>query len=136
MTRSLMREHIFKILFRVEFHDTHELDEQIRFYMDDVSPISDKQMKYITEKATTIAALIPELVEKINAVSEGWPVNRLGKAELTIMRLAVYEMQYDEEIPENVAINEPIELAKRYGDTNAPSFINGVLAKLTTKKEQ
>ena len=96
MTRSVIREHIFKLLFRVEFHD----------------------------------ALLPEIDEKINSVSEGWPVNRLGKAELAIMRLAVYEMLYDEDIPVNVAINEAVELAKNYGGDNAPSFVNGVLAKL------
>ena len=72
----------------------------------------------------------PEIDEKINSVSEGWPVNRLGKAELAIMRLAVYEMLYDEDIPVNVAINEAVELAKNYGGDNAPSFVNGVLAKL------
>ena len=71
-----------------------------------------------------------ELDEKINSVSEGWPTNRLGKAELSIMRLAVYEMLYDDDIPVNVAIDEAVELAKKYGADNASSFINGVLAKL------
>lgn len=131
MTRSSMREHIFKILFRVEFHSMAELDEQIRFYMDTVSPITDDELQYISEKAKKIAEKIPEIDAQIDAVSEGWPVSRLGKAELSIMRLAVYEMNYDEDIPVNVAINEAVELAKRYGADNAASFINGVLAKMT-----
>lgn len=130
MTRSTMREHIFKLLFRVEFHNTHELDEQIRFYMDELGEIRKEELEYITEKTQSIAALIPEIDDQINGVSEGWPVNRLGKAELAIMRLAVYEMLYDEDIPVNVAINEAVELAKNYGGDSAPSFINGVLAKL------
>ena len=130
MTRSVIREHIFKLLFRVEFHDAHELDGQIRLYMNELGTISEADCKYITEKTQTIAALLPEIDEKINSVSEGWPVNRLGKAELAIMRLAVYEMLYDEDIPVNVAINEAVELAKNYGGGNAPSFLNGVLAKL------
>ena len=66
----------------------------------------------------------------INSVSKSWPTSRLGKAELTIMRLAVYEIKFDEDIPTNVAINEAVELAKKYGADNAPSFINGVLAQL------
>lgn len=99
MTRSVIREHIFKLLFRVEFHDAHELDGQIRLYMNGLGTISEADCKYITEKTQTIAALLPEIDEKINSVSEGWPVNRLGKAELAIMRLAVYEMLYDEDIP-------------------------------------
>ena len=123
MTRSVIREHIFKLLFRVEFHDAHELDGQIRLYMNELGTISEADCKYITEKTQTIAALLPE-------IDEGWPVNRLGKAELAIMRLAVYEMLYDEDIPVNVAINEAVELAKNYGGDNAPSFVNGVLAKL------
>ena len=66
----------------------------------------------------------------INEVSLGWPTTRLGKSELTIMRLAVYEMKFDDDIPVNVAINEAVELAKKYGADSAPSFVNGVLAKL------
>ena len=54
----------------------------------------------------------------------------MGKVELTILRLAGYEMQYDEEIPEKVAINEAVELAKKFGRDESPAFINGVLAKL------
>lgn len=134
MTRTIIREHIFKLLFRVEFHNTHELDEQIRLYIDGLGEMKQEDCDYITEKTQNIAALIPEIDDKINSVSEGWPVSRLGKTELAIMRLAVYEMLYDEDIPVNVAINEAVELAKNYGGDNAPSFINGVLAKLANRQ--
>lgn len=130
MTRSLMREHIFKILFRVEFHSREELEEQARFYFDEVKNASDEEMLQITNKVLAIADKLDEIDEQINNVSEGWPTNRLGKAELSIMRLAVYEMKYDDDIPVNVAVNEAVELAKKYGADNAPSFVNGVLAKL------
>ena len=134
MTRSTIREHIFKLLFRVEFHDTNELDSQIRLYMETLPSIDDADREYISDKTGTIAALIPELDEKIDCVSEGWPVSRLGKAELAIMRLAIYEICYDDDIPVNVAINEAVELAKKYGADNAPSFINGVLAKVVKQQ--
>lgn len=134
MTRSTIREHIFKLLFRVEFHDTNELDSQIRLYMETLPSIDDADREYISDKTDTIAALIPELDEKIDSVSEGWPVSRLGKAELAIMRLAIYEICYDDDIPVNVAINEAVELAKKYGADNAPSFINGVLAKVVKQQ--
>ncbi len=130
MTRSAMREHIFKILFRLEFYDADEMDEQAGYYMEGVHAASEEEEKYITGKAKAVAGLVEKIDETINEVSEGWPTNRLGKSELAIMRLAVYEMQYDDDIPVNVAINEAIELAKKYGADNAPSFINGVLAKL------
>ena len=87
-------------------------------------------MNDITVKLLNIVDKIPEIDEMINSVSKSWPTSRLGKSELTIMRLAVYEIKFDEDIPTNVAINEAVELAKKYGADNAPSFINGVLAQL------
>ena len=131
MTRSEMREHVFKLIFRVPFHDKNELREQIDYYFDDLTDVNEKEYEYIKNKALLVCELSDELDEKINSVSEGWPVDRIGKAELAIMRLAVYEMLYDDDIPVNVAINEAVELAKSYGsDDNAASFVNGVLAKL------
>lgn len=131
MTRSEMREHVFKLIFRVPFHDKNELREQIDYYFDGLIDVNEKDYEYIKNKALLVCELSDELDEKINSVSEGWPVDRIGKAELAIMRLAVYEMLYDDDIPVNVAINEAVELAKSYGsDDNAASFVNGVLAKL------
>lgn len=131
MTRSEMREHVFKLIFRVPFHDKNELREQIDYYFDGLTDVNEKDYEYIKNKALLVCELSDKLDEKINSVSEGWPVDRIGKAELAIMRLAVYEMLYDDDIPVNVAINEAVELAKSYGsDDNAASFVNGVLAKL------
>ena len=131
MTRSEMREHVFKLIFRVPFHDKNELREQIDYYFDDLTDVNEKDYEYIKNKALLVCELSDELDEKINSVSEGWPVDRIGKAELAIMRLAVYEMLYDDDIPVNVAINEAVELAKSYGsDDNASSFVNGVLSKI------
>ena len=131
MTRSDMREHTFKILFRVPFHNKNELREQIDYYFDALPDVKEKEYEYIKKKALLVSEMSDEIDEKINEVSEGWPVDRLGKAELAIMRLAVYEMLYDDDIPVNVAINEAVELAKKYGlDYNTASFVNGVLAKL------
>jgi len=130
MTRSEMREHVFKLIFRVPFHDKNELREQIDYYFDGLTDVNEKD-EYIKNKALLVCELSDDIDEKINLVSEGWPVDRIGKAELAIMRLAVYEMLYDDDIPVNVAINEAVELAKSYGsDDNAASFVNGVLAKL------
>lgn len=131
MTRSEMREHVFKLIFRVPFHDKNELREQIDYYFDGLTDVNEKDYEYIKNKALLVCELSNDIDEKINLVSEGWPVDRIGKAELAIMRLAVYEMLYDDDIPVNVAINEAVELAKSYGsDDNAASFVNGVLAKL------
>ena len=77
-----------------------------------MTDVNEKDYEYIKNKALLVCELSDELDEKINSVSEGWPVDRIGKAELAIMRLAVYEMLYDDDIPVNVAINEAVELAK------------------------
>ena len=95
--------------------------------MVDASHLKEEEYQYIKNKTLAIAELIPELDEKIDSVSEGWPTSRLGKTELSIMRLAVYEMLYDEDIPTNVAINEAVELAKKYSGEGDYSFINGIL---------
>ena len=73
---------------------------------------------------------IPRLDEEINRVAEGWKTRRMGRVELTILRLALFEMKDDEEIPEKVAINEAVELAKKFGGDDSPAFVNGILAKL------
>ena len=88
---------------------------------------------YLEKRVEKIMELIPEIDEKINEIAEGWRTRRMGKVELTILRLAVFEMKYDEEIPEKVAINEAVELAKKFGGDEAPAFVNGILAKLIQK---
>ena len=98
MTRSEMREHVFKLIFRVPFHDKNELREQIDYYFDGLTDVNEKDYEYIKNKALLVCELSDDIDEKINLVSEGWPVDRIGKAELAIMRLAVYEMLYDEDM--------------------------------------
>ena len=75
---------------------------------------------------------LPEQVAlfAVNEVAEGWKTARMGKVDLTLIRLAVYEMKYEEDVPVKVAINEAVELAKKYGSDDSPAFVNGVLAKL------
>ena len=130
MTRSIIREHIFKILFRAEFYNKEELIQQTDYYVSELSSAKDKEIEYIKDKTLAIIDKLSEIDEIINENSDGWPTNRLGKAELTIMRLAVYEIRFDEEIPDGVAINEAVELSKNYGSDNSSSFVNGVLAKI------
>ena len=58
----------------------------------------------------------------------------MGKVDLTVLRLALYEMRYEESVPEKVAINEAVEIARKYGGDDSPSFVNGILAKLVTEQ--
>ena len=129
MTRRQLRENVFKMLFRVEFHDDKELPEQLILFEDEVEPISEDEKIYMTNKYKDIYAHIEELDAAINEVSKGWKTIRMGKVDLTLIRLAVYEIRFEEEIPVKVSINEAIELAKKYGTDDSPAFVNGILAK-------
>ena len=129
MTRRQVRENVFKMLFRVEFHDDKELPEQLILFEDEVEPISEDEKIYMTNKYKDIYAHIEELDAAINEVSKGWKTTRMGKVDLTLIRLAVYEIRFEEEIPVKVSINEAIELAKKYGTDDSPAFVNGILAK-------
>ena len=130
MGRRELREHIFRLLFRRYFFPEEEMKEQEAFYIEYLADPEQKEVDYIVQKTEKIMAMIPELDTMVNEHSVGWQTERMGKVDLTIIRLAVYEMKYDDDIPVSVAINEAVELAKRYGSENSPAFINGVLAKM------
>ena len=130
MGRRELREHIFRLLFRREFFPEEEMKEQEEFYIEYLADPEQQEVDYIVQTAEKSMAMIPELDSMVNEHSVGWQTDRMGKVDLTIIRLAVYEMKFDEDIPVSVAINEAVELAKRYGTENSPAFINGVLAKM------
>ena len=130
MTRHEVREHIFRLLFMVEFQEGEELKEQAALYFDEVEGISEKNHAYILEKLENMIEKVPELDAALNEAAEGWKTARMGKTELTILRLAAYEITCDEDIPARVAINEAVELGKTFGGDESPAFINGILAKL------
>ncbi|MFR8548571.1 MAG: transcription antitermination factor NusB [Lachnospiraceae bacterium] len=130
MKRSEIRENIFKLVFCTQFHSAEEAPGQISSYFEELPQMTEPERVYMETKFGHIKDLTPEIDEKINSVSKGWKTSRMGKAELAILRVAVYEMLYDEEIPVKVAINEAVELSKKYGGEDAPAFINGILGKL------
>lgn len=140
MGRREQREQIFKLVFMVEFNAAEEIPEQIANYFENsqdatedevLKPASEKDIKYISEKFELIREKIPEIDSMINEQTSGWTTDRLGKVELAIIRLAIYEMKYDDAVPVSVAIYEAVELAKKFGQDEAPSFVNGVLAKFS-----
>ena len=128
MSRRKLRESIFLLLFRIEFNTREELEEQAEAFYRQVEAEEDRI--YIRNKLTAILDELTSIDEKIREICQGWRLSRLGKTELAILRLAVYEILYDEDIPTGVAINEAVEIAKIYSNEEAPRFINGVLAKL------
>ena len=124
MSRREIREHIFKLLFLLEFYNGDELNE-----VEGAVP-TEEEAAYIRERFHKIEAQITELDQILTGVATGWKPSRMSQADLAILRLAVYEMKIDEEIPVKVAIHEAVELAKKFGGDDSPAFVNGVLAKL------
>ena len=84
----------------------------------------------LTERLFDIVDKLGSIDAGLNTAISGWKLNRIGKVDITILRLAVYEMKYDDTIPVKVSVNEAVELAKKYGGDSSPSFINGVLARM------
>jgi N utilization substance protein B len=119
------------MLFRKDFHETEELKEQMELYLSGLEKPSPEECAYMTSRFQAVLARLDEIDAILSEAASGWKLNRMGKVDLTILRLAVYEMRFDDDIPVKVAINEAVEMAKIFGGDDSPSFINGVLAKLT-----
>ena len=131
MGRHEQREQVFMLLFRVEFHESTDMPQQEKLFLEDNEVIvREKDAVYIEERERAIRAKLTEIDRIIDENTEGWDTTRMGKVELTVLRLAVYEMLFDDDIPASVAINEAVEIAKKYGQENAGGFVNGILAKI------
>ena len=131
MKRAELREHIFKVIFGLEFNEEDALAEQIELYFDQLEEdAKEKDLEYIRTKVQKISEKLKDIDVLINEKTKGWKTTRMNKADLSILRLAVFEMKWDEDVPVGVAIDQAVELAKKYSSDDGPSFINGVLAKL------
>lgn len=129
MGRSELREHIFRVIFRIEFNEIEEMPQQTEMYLEELEQAKEKEKEYIKNKSKAIIEKLSEIDVALNEHTAGWKTSRMNKADLAILRLAVYELTWDDEVPNGVAINEAVELGKRYSSEDGPSFINGVLAK-------
>ena len=131
MKRTEMREHIFRMVFSYEFNSDQEMPQQMQLYFEqlDQEP-KEEDMAYIRDKALNVILKSEEIDEMLNEHVTGWKTSRMGKVDLTLLRLAVYEIKFEEDIPTKVAINEAVELAKNFSGDEGPAFVNGVLGKL------
>ena len=129
MSRRELREHIFKLLFRVEFNSLEDMSEQERLFFDEEDAAKDQDADYISDKYHKIQQKLPEIDSQLNERTEGWDTTRMSKVDLTILRLAVYEINYDDSVPTGVAISEAVLLAKKFGQDASSGFVNGILAK-------
>lgn len=132
MSRKLARELTFKVVFSTNFQsEVEDIENLIENLVNDNElneEVTSEDRKYIEEISFGVLKNKQELDEQIEKYLKGWTMDRIGKTDLAILRLAVYEILYRDDIPYKVSINEAVELAKLFCDESSPAFINGVLA--------
>ena len=134
MKRSLAREEAFKLLYSLEIQKEN-LDEQLEIYFESEEIKEQEIQDYIAGIVKGIEDNISIIEEKISGnLKKEWKLERISKINLVLLKLAIYEILYTE-TPYKVAINEAIEIAKKYGDDNSPNFINGILASVVKESE-
>ena len=129
MNRTALRETVFKVLFRYEFHDSESFASQMNLFFAEYPESGDEEENWPaldSKSAEEITGKVTDILCHIDEID----IDRIGKAELSIMRIAVYEILYDDNIENAVSISEAVKLAKKYGDEKAYGFVNGVLAKI------
>jgi len=127
MNKSTIRELTFKLLYSLEIQKSYE-DEDIELYFEDIELESDQIKNQIKEDIKEIIKNNDSLVEQIsNNLKSDWKLERISKVNISLLKLAIYEMLV-KKLPYKVVINEVVELAKKYGEDTSSSFINGVLA--------
>lgn len=127
MKRNEMREQGFFLIFENLFTPNNDMDELISLYSENVAPVCD----YAKEIFSGVNEKKDELDKLITAYSKSWKISRLPKVTLALLYLSLYEMKYVDSVPVNVAINEAVELAKKYAGTADASFINGILGSVS-----
>lgn len=132
MTRTEIREHAFELLYSLEIQkiDKNEYIEQIEMFLKEQEVENEKVRTYMIETANGIDENQEEILKLISKnLKEGWDITRVSKINITLLKLATYEIVYAK-LPYKVVVNEVVEIAKKYGDDNSPVFINGVLANI------
>lgn len=129
MGRSKIREHIFKLLFMSQFNEAEEMPQQMAMYFDELEELGEEDRAYMESKYAKVTEHLPEIDGLLNQISKGWKTSRMARVDLTALRLSVYELKYEEDIPTKVSINEAVELAKKYGGDESFAFVNGILGK-------
>lgn len=129
MSRRSARKNAFFLLFQMDFSEAAEF-EQIKeiFFAEKEAPVEEEEKRFILSEVEGVHTNMREIDSVIAACAKGWDLERMNKVDLAILRLAVYEIKFSE-TPVGVAINEAVELAKKFSSDEAPAFINGVLGK-------
>ena len=131
MSRRMARELSMKLLYQLDIQIS-DRDKQIGLFLE-LNPLSQKDKEYFMNIISGVDNKKKYIDDIVSKISKGWKLERISKVDLAILRLAVYEIAFREDIPYNVSINEAVELAKTYSGKESSSFINGILGKVVEK---
>lgn len=135
MNRSEIREKAFRLIYSLEIQKTEKIDEQVELYLENNNITDENAIEYIKDAVFGIEENKQEILDEISKyLKTEWKIERISKIDLCILELAIYEIKY-KELPFKVAINEAVELAKKYGEDTSGNFVNGILAKVVIEKE-
>jgi len=132
MNRHKQREYTFRIIFSLDQNKTETPMEDLDLQMDSVGLEKEEDIELIRTKVINVYGELESIDTLIADASDKWSIDRIAKIELAILRVAIYDMKFDE-VPVQVAINEAIELSKKYGEDQSSKFVNGVLGQIAKK---
>ena len=128
MNRSTIRENAFKLIYSLEIQKNENLEEQMDLFFESNDIKNVEAKKYIKTVVLGINENEEQILENIEKnLKDDWKLNRISKMDLSILKLAIYEIRFSD-VPYKVAINEAVELAKKYGEDKSKNFVNGILA--------
>ena len=134
MKRSAIRELAFQLIYSLEIQKEEKLEDQIELYLECNEVEENEAKEYIKDAVIGINENIKEIQELIEKnLKADWQLDRISKIDLSLLKLAIYEIKY-KEIPYKVAINECLELSKKYGEESSKNFVNGILASVVKEK--
>ena len=132
MKRSAIRELAFQLIYSLEIQKHEDLEEQIELYLECNEVEENEAKEYIKDAVYGIKDNINEIQKLIEKnLKADWKIDRISKIDLSLLKLAIYEIKY-KKIPYKVAINECLELSKKYGEESSKNFVNGILDKMLT----
>ena len=134
MQRSVMRELAFKLMYGLEVQKDNT-EDQVKLFIENNNVENEIAKDYLMDIAKGILENNAEIEKLISEnLKDNWSLNRISKINTSLIKIAIYEMLY-KNVPFKVAINEVVELAKKYADDSAPVFINGILASVVKQKK-
>lgn len=135
MSRKNARDNAFKCIYEYEFNKDKDIEKILDFCYEE-NGSTDSEKEYIVETVNGVIANIEKIDEIILNNLKKWSLSRISKVDLALLRLAIYEINYVQNIPLKVSANEAVELAKIYGGPDSKSFVNGLLAKVIEQKKE